>query len=352
MKVRFLGFIFLFFSLNIISNCSTKNNNKDKKVEQYFASYFITRQDLGDYFARLYYVNPLIQSNTSNYNLIAEATSANVTSGKKKLVLLHGWEVGDTENIGYISINQLKDRIITDGAWGLFFKTGDFTNITSLKSYDVYAFDYLTSRTIDSNGTRFRAKLDALFSAEQGTVVIYGHSMGGLVAKFAIYQGSQPAYANRVITTGTPFHGSPWASPQYQGSNGVIGSIASFMTNTQGGQDLRWDNFDNSISGASNTKLTQLNSQKSRDSLFYTYYGSYTSSSQSRQDGGTSSLIAGCGVFGTTFSPSDCIVPQTSAIASGSSVPTSQQRNLGRYDHLEIKMGFSDIRATFVSDLP
>jgi len=280
---------------------------------------------------------------------VAEATSANVTSGKKKIVLVHGWDYTDRDSTS-LSLTQQKTRIIND-SWADFIKTTTFDQIVATKQYDIYGFDYLTSNSIDINGKRFRARLDALFAKETGTVVILAHSMGGLITRFALYEATRPAYIARIITTGTPYHGSPWASSQFQSDKGTLGNIASFLTNTSGGKDLAWDNFDSKISGASNSKLTTINQKTDRDDLIYAYYGSVLSSQSSGGSGAsTPGLYLSCPVLGSSFSPSDCIVPVSSASLSGNTL--KQIRDFGQYDHFDIKFTTSTMQSTLYSDLP
>ncbi len=318
-------------------------------------------QSSGEYYARLYYINPLITGSTTNENLVVEATTAHGTPGKKKLVLVHGWHFDDRDAGAYPTLSQLKDRILTQN-WSSFFGSTEFSQIVATKSYDVYAFDYLTSNGIDINGQRFRAKMDSLFSdpADAGKVVLYAHSMGGLVTRYAVYAGGQPGYVARVISTGTPYHGSPWASPEFQVDRAVLGSLAGFVTGTTGGSDLRWDNYDGKLSGASNPKLAYLNSVTDRDALWKAYYGAYNATGTATCTGGTGALLAACALMGSNFEPSDCIVPSTSGSMTGHTLGfgTLQVGTLHGngpacgLDHLDIKMGTSPVRAQFVADLP
>jgi len=301
----------------------------------------------GEYTARLYYINPLITTDTTNASLIAEATT-DIHPGKKKLILVHGWHFNDRDYSNYLTDLQLKDRVLAQN-WSAFFATSEFQTFVAGGQYDVYAFDYLTSNGVDTNGNRFRAKMDALFSsaANNNTVVLYGHSMGGLIVKFAVYQGSAPGYLARVITTGTPFHGSPWASTAYQADRSGIGSLAGFVTDTTGGRDLAWDNDASipQIAGAANSKLATINLQTSLDSKFNAYYGSLLSNSVSSE-----ALMPACIILGTTFQPSDCIVPKVSATMSGHTLQSTF--DAGLVDHLDVKMGPSATRVHFFADLP
>lgn len=347
--------IFILFLFFVFFNCSTEPN-KDKKAKELrnqVLAFLLFRQtplSAADAFAKIYYINPLIKAtSTINLDYVIPATSANVTAGKKKLVFVHGWDFNDRDNATIPTTQALKNRAINEN-WADFIKTALFDQIILTKQYDVYAYDYLTSGGIDENGKRFRAKLDELFSNETSTVVIHGHSMGGLVTRFAIYEGLRPVYINRVITTGTPYHGSPWASPQFQNEKGSLGNLASFLTNTSGGKDLAWDNFDNKISGASNSKLTAINAKKDRDSIFYAYHSSITNSGTTDPGAASPGLSLACPVLGINFSPSDCVVPQSSSTLSGNTLGLT--RDMGRYDHYDIKLVIPSIQTLFYNDLP
>jgi len=139
-------------------------------------------------YSKLYFINSLITSSPQNKALIWEASLSDVTPGKKKLVLVHGWHFNDRSPAPSLTGDELKDRVLSQN-WSAFFATTDYATIVNTKSYDVYALDYLTARGVEENGAMFRQKMDALFSssADNGTVVIYAHSMGGLVTRFALY---------------------------------------------------------------------------------------------------------------------------------------------------------------------
>ena len=331
------------FSCGILSN-----KDKDKKTKQYLQYLLFGLVDNGENTAKLFYISPLIKSGSSlDLDFVVEATSANVTLGKKKLVLVHGWDFNDRDSRGF-TFSEQRGRIITD-SWADFISSSTFDGIVTTANYDVYAFDYLTSNSIEANGRRFRTRMDALFGSESGTVVIAAHSMGGLISRFAVYEDTRPAYLNRIITMGTPFHGSPWASPEYQADKGTIGSIAGFMTDTTGGRDLAWDNFDGKISGATNAKLTNINAKTDRDDFFYAYYGSVNSSGTRGAGGSVPGLYLACPVLGSNFAPSDCIVPSTSASLSGNTLTV---RDIGAYAHLDLKLYICSTQVTFYGDLP
>ncbi len=342
---------FLLILAFILFNCSNKTGEKEKQLKQTLIYQILFRTNppsTADFMARIYYLNPLIKAGT-NLNLdFVNIATVNSNPTKKKIIFVHGWDITDRDTKLLPSESDLKNRIINDN-WSNFIRTTLFDNILTIKSYDIYLFDYLTSNGVDQNGKRFRQRMDEIFSKETNTVVIHGHSMGGLITRFALYEGERPAYLNRIITTGTPYHGSPWASKEFTGDKNVIGSISGFLTDTNGGRDLAYDNFDNKLLGSSNSKLTTINQKKDRDNLIYTYHSSMTSSTT---DAGASSpgLSLGCPILGVNFSPSDCIVTRDSAILSGNTMGLT--RDMGRYDHLDIKLVIPSIRDLFYNDLP
>lgn len=321
------------------------NTDKNKELKNIFSLIAINPGNAGEMDARLFYVNSLIYSSSSSTAFIQDLSTITINKSKKKLVFIHGWDATDRDSNVAFSEEQLKQRITE--SWSEFFRTSDFYTITNSKSFDIYAFTYRTSNPIDTNGKRLRARLDTYFGDETGTVTIFSHSMGGLLSRFAVYESSKPGYLTKVITSGTPYHGSPWASSQYQQSKGFLGSVASYLTDTDGGRDLGWDNSNNAISGAGNSKLTTLNAKTDRDSLFIAYYGSLTNSPSAASDS-NKYLLAGCTLLGATYSTSDCVVPSTSARLDG----RFTEYNAGAYDHYDMKLVPSSLRTRFLSDLP
>ena len=382
--------LILFSTVVLGGGCTAFTALEDKNDEQDPVLWLLIQiglaPDAGDYYAKLYYVDPLIVTNPTNSDLIHEATAADVTAVRKKLVIVHGWHGDDPENpsFPYISPVSLKDRVLAQNWSDLFDQNVKGTSPTNLHgvfkswwwvdpaqitpdagtNYDVYAFDYLTSRGIMANGVRFRAAMDALFSGETGTVYIYANSMGGLVTRAAIYEGATPAYVAKVVTTGTPHHGSPWASPEFQQDVGPLGSLAAFFTTTTGGQDLRFDNYDGSLPGASNPMLTALNANTDRDSLFVLYYGSaiyIDPTTLPLPNDSNQTFILACNTtntaFSGTFGPSDCIVPRKSARFDGHTTTTAPLvdpgtgtvGDYGAYDHSDIKLG-GNTTSTYLLD--
>lgn len=334
--MKFLLCLFFLVNCNFFSDKSETDSQKKILLALGILA------SIPDAYAKLYYLNPLFLENPNNFDYL-QLPSVNKGNNSKKLIFIHGWNLSDPEQPTYPNEIDIKTRIKSQ--WDhLIIEDPNFLKSILLKNYDLYFFTYLTSNNIETNGVRFRAHLDSTFTGQTSTVNIFGHSMGGLVTRVSLYQGESPTYLNRIITSGTPYHGSPWASSAYQEKKDGIGEIASFMTNTSGGRGLAWDNFDSSIEGASNEFLTRYNSNTSRDYLIKRYYSSIPVTGT----GYVGTLLPGCLVLGTKYSPSDCIVPTSSAILNG----FTNTINIGSYDHIEINLRVQAVKTQLFSDLP
>lgn len=325
---KIISYLSLFF---LLVECKISKNND--------YSYLILLgiiPDLGSYWSKIYQVDPLIIYDPDSIHFIEVANKNLINKNKKKVLLISGWNYRDKSNQNYPSIENLKKRVIEN--WKHLFTTSEF--ISMINCCEVYIFDYLTSDPVDKNGLRLRNWLDSLFLDEDHKIIIYAHSMGGLISRFAIYFYDRPDYVEKVITVGTPFHGSPWASPQYQKDKSILGELANFLTNTEGGQDLQWDNYDFSLSGASNLKLLEINSKTDRDDLFITLYGEVPNGT-----GYESDSLRSYGIFCTLlndFQQHDCIVPARSAYLDRN--PIFLRHKIGNYDHSDINWATPNTR--------
>ncbi len=341
-KSSFLLILFLFINCTILLSDKKKDNSFQILIGLGIV------QSIPDVYAKLVFMNPLFLSDTLNTSLITDYSISNTSSSNKKLVLIHGWNTLDPALPSYPTENDLKNRVISQ--WEHILRTDTvFLNTVIAKGYDVYFFTYLTSNSIEANGIRFRYLLDKAFSTQNSNVYIFAHSMGGLVSRIALYQNNSPTYLNKLISSGTPYHGSPWASSSYQKDKSVIGDLAGFLTNTDGGQNLAWDNFDLSITSASNSILSKYNSNISRDSLIKAYYGSINAGG-SNYSGTDLTLTVGCLTLGSVFSPSDCVVPESSAKFSGGGI--TQSVNIGGYNHVDLNLRVNAVKTQILSDLP
>lgn len=321
-----------------------------KSAEQEFLENLLLSSILqppGEYWARIYRVDPLANTDTNNINFVRLAVPSDVNAGRKNVVLVSGWDVNDRSDFAYPGEDVLRKRALST-SWGTFISSVQFAALVG-SGYDFYIFDYLTSDTVDVNGARFRARLDAVFGgAANDSVFIYAHSMGGLVSRFALYQGAaRPAYLKRLISNGTPYHGSPWASAEFQATAGALGAIATFLTQTAGGQDLRWDNFDNSLAGSSNPRLTEINARKDRDIYIHAIFSQVPGGTTFAGDASPESIVVtGCPLL-NAFAPHDCVVPVSSQTLSGTTLAGTS--NFGNYDHISQDLRNNTTRNSFVT---
>ncbi|MFN3605277.1 MAG: lipase/acyltransferase domain-containing protein [Leptonema sp. (in: bacteria)] len=320
----------IIYILIFIIACTPKNQNHN------LLALLDMIPNLGDYWAQIYWVNFLIVLDPNHTDFIEPATQTRIDKNKNKIILISGWNYNDKSNRNYPSSEELKKRVLNN--WKHLFSTSQFIELSN--NLDVFVFDYLTSDPIDKNGWRLRLLLDQFFTEENKTVIIYAHSMGGLVSRFALYYKDSPSYIKKIITAGTPFHGSPWASPEYQKDKSLLGELAQFLTNTEGGKDLRWDNYDNSLPNSSNQKLTQINQNFDRDSYLITLYGEVPSGTSFESDS-----LQTFGIFCTLlndFNNHDCVVPSRSAYLDNHSV--YKNLKIGKYDHTDVNWGTTNTR--------
>jgi pimeloyl-ACP methyl ester carboxylesterase len=77
----------------------------------------------------------------------------------------------------------------------------------------VWVYDYNYAAPIEDSGVRFASDLRGVLG--RGRVDIFGHSMGGLVARWALEQEGLGSTIQRLITLGTPHDGVPLQVLQY-----------------------------------------------------------------------------------------------------------------------------------------
>ena len=343
-----MRFIVLFSILFLSIGCTNFFSKKDNNKNLIYLIGLNIVSSIPDAYARLFYINPLLINDPTNLSYLIDYSLYSSETSKKKIIFVHGWNTLDSPSPSYPSENEMKQRILSQWSHILSNTSSFLSDIAYKKKYDIYFFTYLTSSSIEGNGIRFRNRLDSAFKNQSSNTYIFAHSMGGLISRIALYQESSPDYLAKIISSGTPYHGSPWSSLNFQNNSGTLGDIAKYITNTDGGKDLAWDNFDNSIQGASNTILSKYNSNTSRDSIITAYYGSI--SSILSYVGTDFSLLPGCTSLGVTYSPSDCIVPQSSAIFNKGGV--SQSIDIGKYHHIDLNLRVDVIKNQLILDLP
>ncbi|XDD48909.1 esterase/lipase family protein [Leptospira sp. WS92.C1] len=200
---------------------------------------------------------------------------------RPKIVLIHGWDFTE-KNIDpptdkFTKVSNLRET--WDDALEIYSQ-----NLTNVQTdYELYVFTYRTSDFVENNGRRLIERLNSVFTPAD-KVILLAHSMGGLVSRAALYHPNNTNdVIDFVISLGTPYLGSPFASSSYQGSFGAIGDVISFMTNTEGGKDLAYTNALGTgyqvpfpteyIDGATNLYLERLLGESSKDSRVIAFYG-------------------------------------------------------------------------------
>ncbi|PJZ31626.1 esterase/lipase family protein [Leptospira kmetyi] len=241
---------------------------------------------------------------------------------RTKIVLIHGWDFKEK------NLNPPTDKFtkVTNlrGTWddALEIYSQNLSGVQT--SYELYAFTYRTSDFVDNNGRRLIDKLNTVFSPSD-KVILLAHSMGGLVSRAALYHSHNTNdVIDFVVTLGTPYLGSPFASSSYQGNFGTLGDLIAFMTGTDGGKDLAYTNAlgtsyqvpipSEYINGAINPYLERLLAESSKDSRVTAFYGEMTVCTN--HPGSDAIYVIGCN-FLSSGSPSfanksDGIVSSTS----------------------------------------
>lgn len=267
--------------------------------------------------------------------------SVGQVSGKKKLILVHGWDFTerntDPPTDKYTKVTKLL------GTWNQALEFAD-NNVSSVYSnYEIYVFTYRTSDYVANNGRRFIDTLNTYF-ATADKVIILAHSMGGLVSRAALYHPNNTKdVIDNIVSLGTPYYGSPFASPQYQNNDlSSIGSIVGFVTGTPGGKDLGYTNGGTlgsnplpgqTISGSYNPYLESLLGQTFRDSKVSVYYGDLAGSCS----GHDVIYASGCLVLNSTspqFPNTDGIVSAYSGQLYGN--PVAGRFSQSAFDHSQM----------------
>ncbi len=182
---------------------------------------------------------------------VGEATKkATLMDDRIPIILIHG-KSGDTkvDSLNYWYAWANADTSETGS------QLGRFNDVDMKNSFRVYRYVYDSRGSIADNGAAFASFVNQFcqnnlaFSERQ--VVVMAHSMGGLVARYALNTDS--AFRDRVhrlITLGTPHLGSPganptwllWAYPGTLGPSMAILNETLMHDNTQGYFDLAWHN--------------------------------------------------------------------------------------------------------------
>ncbi|WP_061260804.1 esterase/lipase family protein [Leptospira interrogans] len=345
----FFYFLMLFLCQGLFSYCNnsswdklkpSKNKNTAEELLKTLTVLF-----WGEFNHELYKFIPIpfvtLKSQLSA-DQFAVATSES-KENKPKIVLIHGWDFqeknSDSPTDKLAKVTNIRET--WDDVLEMYSQ-----NISGVQnSYELYTFTYRTSDYIENNGKRLIDKLNSVFTPED-KVILLAHSMGGLVSRFALYHSNNTKdVIDFIVSLGTPYLGSPFASTSYQGNFGTLGELMAFLTGTEGGKDLAYTNalgtfyqvpINELISGAFNPYLERLLEESSKDSRITAFYGEMNVCNN--HPGSESVYIIGCN-FLSNGSPSftnksDGIVTSTSGKMS-SKLPGAKQfsKNL---DHSQL----------------
>jgi pimeloyl-ACP methyl ester carboxylesterase len=139
----------------------------------------------------------LFRSPSGNYSLasseLEEVAGSRSLAGKNVAILIHG--------LNNSAVDMIDTAVLAQNA----------SAATDTGPYDeIWLYDYHdTTAGIAENGRRMAETLMAHHIDQARHVDVYGHSMGGLVARWAIEQEELGAYVDRLFTFGTPHEGVP-----------------------------------------------------------------------------------------------------------------------------------------------
>lgn len=255
-----------------------------------------------------------------NADQFAVATSES-KENKTKIVLIHGWDFqeknSDPPTDKFAKVTNIRET--WDDVLEMYSQ-----NISGVQNnYELYTFTYRTSDHVENNGKRLIDKLNSVFTSED-KVILLAHSMGGLVSRSALYHSNNTKdVIDFIVSLGTPYLGSPFASSSYQGNFGTLGELMAFLTGTEGGKDLAYTNalgafyqvpINELINGAFNPYLERLLEESSKDSRVTAFYGEMNVCNN--HPGSESIYIIGCNFLSngnpSFTNKSDGIVTSTS----------------------------------------
>ena len=172
-----------------------------------------------------------------------EGNPQGALSGRIPVILIHGWNPGEVAGEPDLSVWQ--------GLGGYLWDNRLFRE--RFKMYFLVYLSNIQGQTIRDMGLIFRSLIDRMDQADPAfrgkPLVIVGYSMGGLIARSYMQEfrrGSMERNGNRVlrlITLGTPHHGSPFANgPARDYKAGLeVFFLHQFVDGSLFGYNIRWD---------------------------------------------------------------------------------------------------------------
>jgi len=193
--------------------------------------------------------------------------------GEQVVLLIHGWQ--SKGEVASILPHVTTWEPLLNWATGSTGGSAEWSKNAS--SFDFYSIRYDSMKSVFDNAVTIQNLLAQTFKGRP--IVVLAHSMGGLISH-AMFQKYHPTRANeyvgwgtgggikRLVTLGTPFHGSPMIS--IVGGHTVCGFIGPdevlvdaadlfLKLDTFGARSLAWDGFDGRQYGEGNPELATLN---------------------------------------------------------------------------------------------
>jgi chitodextrinase/pimeloyl-ACP methyl ester carboxylesterase len=186
-----------------------------------------------------------------------------------------------------------------------------FNNARYNGMFKVYRYVYDSSKHISDNGTAFANFVNKKLSGQR--VLIMAHSMGGLVARYALNTDTTlRGNTIKLITLGTPHLGSPGADPSWViGSSGSILApkfwnmfiyLRAFEGISEGDYDLAWYNKLDFPPSAWDNQQAALDTFACKDSLLYgSMDNPFAGSTQITATTSDSKIMAFGGYVGSLF---------------------------------------------------
>ncbi|WP_081605077.1 esterase/lipase family protein [Leptospira alstonii] len=347
-------FFVILLCLGFFSSCNNSSWNKLKEKLNLTKKKNMTEEILetltllfwGEFNHELYKFLPIplvVSKNQFTADQFAVATPE-VKDNKPKIVLVHGWDFKE-KNINpptdkFTKVSNLRET--WDDVLEMYSQ-----NLSGVQSsYELYTFTYRTSDYVENNGRRLIDKLNGIFTPDD-KVILLAHSMGGLVGRSALYHANNTNdVIDFIVTLGTPYLGSPFASPSYQGNFGTLGDLIAFMTESEGGKDLAYTNAlgtsyqvpipSEHIGGAFNPYLERLLAESSKDSKVTVFYGEMSVCNE--HPGSNAIYTVGCNFLSngspSFFGKNDGIVTSTSGKMS--SKLSAAKRFSKDFDHAQL----------------
>lgn len=190
---------------------------------------------------------------TVNAPYVLQEYDTTPLDGRTPLVLIHG--IAPDQGAYY--------------NWGLFL-TALQSNTGFNERFKIYFFVYEPQRELSETSAQLATALKSFAQENHPPQVrILALSLGGLLIKHAMADPAVDSLVDKVITIGTPFHGTPLAVPSWMrtqfkqesilsplrlGNRLVFGIVRNKFPHFE--KDFCWDNFDGAMSDAMQQRVS------------------------------------------------------------------------------------------------